>query len=182
MAYQSLHTGRQALWSAGQLHQLSRGTFWNLLSLSQWTGVRALTVMSRNKLLRIIAMSIWSQGRRKDKTSPAAGKKHNRLTFDTVVDVPDTEGLDRYCEDLRDIDIVAYIDDEDVFSHSYEEREKKMRVSFMPQDEIFGFKFYNCKDESLAGKWFDHRISVNSHASHQTSRSRLFIILAQFVT
>ena len=69
-----------------------------------------------------------------------------------MVDVPDTEGLDRYSDDIRDLDIVAYIDDEDVFSHTYEEREKKMRVSFMPQDAVFGFRFINSKDDSLAGK------------------------------
>jgi hypothetical protein len=53
----------------------------------------------------------------------------DRQTFDIVVDIPDTEGLDNTVESLDDLDIICSIDDEDVFSHTYQEREKKMRVS-----------------------------------------------------
>lgn len=65
----------------------------------------------------------------------------NRGDFDIVVDIPDTEGLDRDVASLEDLDIVCSIDDEDVFSHTYEEREKKMRVSIMQQDSFLRFRF-----------------------------------------
>lgn len=69
-----------------------------------------------------------------------------------MVDVPNTEGLEDLCDNLRDLDIVAFIDQEDVFSHTYEEREKKMRVSFMPKDKEFGFRFVNSTNDELVGK------------------------------
>ena len=61
-------------------------------------------------------------------------KQFNRQAFDIVVDIPDTEGLEKYIDALEDIDIVCAIDDEDVFSHTYQDREKKMRVSIQGQD------------------------------------------------
>lgn len=51
-----------------------------------------------------------------------------------MVDIPFTEGLEAYVDNLDDLDIVCSIDNEDVFSHTYQEREKKMWVSIQPQD------------------------------------------------
>jgi hypothetical protein len=77
-------------------------------------------------------MSIRSKSKGGSKTTTPQGNNYkifNRQVFDIVVDIPYTEGLEDYIENLDDLDIICSIDDEDVFSHTYQEREKKMRVS-----------------------------------------------------
>jgi hypothetical protein len=99
-------------------------------------------------------MSIKSKSRRKKSgyQSPGVGdKRFNRQTFDVVVDVPDTEGFERFCESTEDLLIVCLIDEEEVFQHTYAEREKKMRVSFMPQDQQLGFQVIDSVTGDLVG-------------------------------
>lgn len=84
-------------------------------------------------------MSIWSKSKgawdsRGPSPSGKIEKVYNWQQFDIVVDIPFTEGLEAYVDNLDDLDIVCSIDNEDVFSHTYQEREKKMWVSIQPQD------------------------------------------------
>ncbi len=85
-------------------------------------------------------------------SSPHGQRQDGRLDFDIVVDIPDTEGLDQTVPSLDDLDIVCFIDDEDVFSHTYEEREKKMRVSLLAGDQLLRFRFVNSASQEVAGK------------------------------
>ena len=66
--------------------------------------------------------------------------------------MPQTEGLEDYCPNLEDLDIVCAIDQEDIFSHTYEERDKKMRVTVMPQDQHLVFKFVNSVDSTVTSE------------------------------
>ncbi len=97
-------------------------------------------------------MSIKSKPRGRGQGPLSGDKPFNRQTFDVVVDVPDTEGLDRFCQDLDDLVLTCFIDHEDVFSLSYAEREKKMRVSLMPQDRGMGFRFVNEASGEMCGQ------------------------------
>ena len=86
--------------------------------------------------------------RRSNRRASRQEPPFRRETFDVVVDIPQTEGLEAICEQLEDLDIVCAIDQEDIFSHTYEERDKKMRVSLMPEDQHLVFKFVNSADET----------------------------------